>query len=114
MLRLVVLFCLASGAILAAAQGSLAVSDLSLLSQLTSHLVKGDILLGDRGFGCHPLIAWLQQTCGVDFIGRTTRRSDGRRRRRRLGANDANPERLNARKTATRAWSAHAANFAII
>ncbi len=88
MLRLVVLFCLASGAILAAAQGSLAVSDLSLLSQLTSHLVKGDILLGDRGFGCHPLIAWLQQTCGVDFIGRTTRRSDGRRRRRRLGAND--------------------------
>jgi len=88
MLHLVVLFCLASGAILAVAQGSLAVSELSLLSQLTSHLVKDEILLGDRGFGCYPLIAWLQQTCGVDFIGRTTRRIDGRRRRRRLGAND--------------------------
>jgi len=88
MLHLVVLFCLASGAILAVAQGSLAVSELSLLSQLTSHLVKDEILLGDRGFGCYPLIAWLQQTCGVDFIGRTTRRLDGRRRRRRLGAND--------------------------
>ena len=88
MLRFVVLFCLASGAILAVAQGSLVVSELSLLSQLTSHLVKDEILLGDRGFGCYPLIAWLQQTCGVDFIGRTTRRIDGRRRRRRLGAND--------------------------
>ena len=88
MMRLVVLFSLLSGAILAAAQGSLAVSELSLLSQLTGHLVKGDILLGDRGFGGYPLIALLQQTLGVDFIGRTTRRIDGRRGRRRLGHND--------------------------
>ena len=87
MMRLVVLFSLWSGAILAAAQGSLLVSELALLGQLSSQLAKGDILLGDRGFGCYPLLAFLQ-TLGVDFIGRTTRRIDGRRRLRRLGRND--------------------------
>jgi hypothetical protein len=88
MMRFVVLFSLLSGSILAAAQGSLAVSELSLLAQLTDHLAKGDILIGDRGFGCYPVIAWLQSTLGVDFIGRTTRRIDGRCRLQRLGRND--------------------------
>ncbi len=88
MMRFVVFFSLLSGAILAAAQGSLAVSELSLLAQLTGQLVKDDILVGDRGFGCYPLIALLRHTLGVDFIGRTTRRIDGRRRRGRLGRND--------------------------
>lgn len=88
MMRFVVLFSLLSGAILAAAQGSLAVSELALLAQLSCHLAKGDILIGDRGFGCYPVIALLHQTLGVDFIGRTTRRIDGRRRLRRLGRND--------------------------
>ena len=88
MMRLVVLFSLLSGAILAAAQGSLAVSELSLLAQLARSLAKGDILIGDRGFGCYPVIALLQQSLGVDFIGRTTRRIDGRRRLQRLGPND--------------------------
>jgi Transposase DDE domain len=88
MMRFVVLFSLLSGAILAAAQDSLAVSELSLLAQLTRQLAKGDILIGDRGFGCYPVIALLQHTLGVDFIGRTTRRIDGRRRLRRLGRND--------------------------
>jgi hypothetical protein len=88
MLRFVVVFSLLSGAILAAAQGSLAVSELSLLAQLSRQLVKGDILIGDRGFGCFPVLALLQHTWGVDFIGRTTRRIDGRRRRQRLGHND--------------------------
>jgi hypothetical protein len=88
MLRLVVLFSLLSGAILAVAQGGWASSELSLLAQLSARLAQGDILIGDRGFGYYPVIAWLQQTCGVDFIGRTTRRIDARRRRRRLGPND--------------------------
>jgi len=88
MMRLVVLFSLLSGAILAVAQGSLAVSELSLLTQLSNYLAQGDILIGDRGFGCYPLIALLQHTLGIDFIGRTTRRIDGRRRRQRLGHND--------------------------
>jgi hypothetical protein len=55
---------------------------------LTSQLAKGDLLIGDRGFGCYPVIALLQHTLDVDFIGRTTRRIDGRRRLRRLGRND--------------------------
>lgn len=88
MMRLVVFFSLLSGAILAAAHGSLAISELSLLAQLASQLARGDILIGDRGFGCYPVIALLQHALGVDFIGRTTRRIDGRRRLRRLGRND--------------------------
>lgn len=88
MMRFVLFFSLLSGAILAIAEGSLAVAELSLLAQLSSHLTKGDILLGDRGFGCYPVIAWLQHTLGVDFIGRTRRKIDGRRRLKRLGRND--------------------------
>lgn len=88
MMRFVVFYSLLSGAILAVAQGSLAVSELALLSQLAGQLVPTDILIGDRGFGYYPVIALLQQTWGVDFIGRTTRRIDGRRRRKRLGPND--------------------------
>jgi hypothetical protein len=87
MMRFVVLFSLWSGAILTVAQGSLEVSELSLFAQLTSFLARGDILIADRGFGCYPVITWLQQL-GVDFIGRTTRRIDGRRRLKRLGSND--------------------------
>jgi len=88
MMRFVVFFSLLSGAILATAQGSLGVSELALLGQLASQLTKGDILIGDRGFGCYPAIALLQQAFGVDFIGRTTRKVDGRRRIKRLGRND--------------------------
>ena len=88
MMRLVVLFSLLSGAIFAVAQGSLGVSELSLLRSLTRHLVSGDIFLGDRGFGNYPLIALLQYVLGVDFIGRTTRQTDGRRRLKRLARND--------------------------
>jgi hypothetical protein len=86
-LRLVVLFSWLSGAIIAVAQGTLNASELGLLHCLAAHLKPGDILLGDRGFGSFPVIAWLQ-SLGVDFLGRTTRRVDGRRRLRRLGRND--------------------------
>jgi Transposase DDE domain len=88
MLRIVVLFSVLSGALAAVASGSLASSELALLSSLSHQLSRGDILLGDRGFGCYPLIAWVQFSLGVDFIGRTTRRVDGRRRLRRLARND--------------------------
>src|SRR3954468_19359737 len=88
MMRIVVFFSLLSGAIFAVAQGSLAVSELSLFDSLLSQLSTGDILLGDRGFGYYPSIALLKYTLGVDFIGRTTRRFDGRRRLKRLAPND--------------------------
>ena len=86
-LRFVVLFSWLSGAILAAAQGALNISELALLHSLAAQLAPEDILLGDRGFGSYPVIAWLR-SLGVDFLGRTTRRVDGRRRLRRLGRND--------------------------
>jgi len=88
MLRIVVLFSLLSGAITAVATGSLGVSELSLFGSLMSQLARGDILLGDRGFGSYPVLALLQHLLGVDFIGRTTRRVDGRRRLKRLAHND--------------------------
>jgi hypothetical protein len=87
-LRLVVLFSLLSGTLLAVAQGSLLVSELALFHSLAAHLVAGDIVVGDRGFGSFPVIAWLKAVRQVDFLGRTTRRIDGRRRLRRLGPND--------------------------
>ena len=88
MLRIVVLFSLLSGAISALAQGSLGVSELALFASLSSQLARGDILLGDRGFGCFPVLALLQHSLGVDFIGRTTRRIDGRGRSKRLAKGD--------------------------
>lgn len=88
MMRLVVLFSLVSGALVALAQGSLALSELSLLTGLAGQLAKGDILLGDSYFGCYPVIALLQHSWGVDVISRPKRKTDGRRRLRRLGPND--------------------------
>jgi putative transposase len=88
MMRFVVLFSLVSGAILTVAQGSLLVSELALLTQVAGQLNKADILVGDRGFGCYPVLAWLHHMHSVDFIGRTTRAIDGRRRLQRLGRND--------------------------
>jgi len=87
LLRLVVLFSLASGAVLALAQGSLRHSELALGATLFAGLAKGDIVIGDRGFGSYVVVALLQGV-GVDFVGRTTRRLDGRRRTRRLGPGD--------------------------
>ena len=88
MMRIVALFSLLSGAIPAVAQGNLGVSELALFGSLMSQLATGDILVGDRGFGSYPVIALLQHSLGVDFIGRTTRRIDGRRRLKRLAKND--------------------------
>lgn len=88
MMRIVVLWSLVSAAVCALAQGGLAISELSLLTLLTSHLAKGDIFLGDRGFGNYALISLLQHTLGVDFVGRPMRKIDGRRRVKRLGKND--------------------------
>ena len=88
MMRVVVLFSLLSGAILAVAHGSLAASELSLFASLAGQWHAGDILVGDRGFGSYPVIAWRKHHLIVDFIGRTTRRVDGRKRLKCLGVND--------------------------
>ncbi len=89
MLRAVVLCSLLSGAILSLAVGSLHVAELPMLYSLFSQLVPNDILVGDRGFGNFVMLALLRHfKPDVDFIGRSRRRIDGRRRLQRLGAND--------------------------
>ena len=88
-LRLVVFFSLLSGAILSLVTGDMRTAELPMLNQLLSQLAQGDILLGDRGYGNFVLLALLQQLQGgVDFIGRSARKADGRRRLNRLGKND--------------------------
>lgn len=89
MLRIVVLGSLLSGAVLSVATGTLRAAELPLLYGLFNQLVAGDILVGDQGFGNGVLLALLQHLKpGVDFIGRSARRVDGRRHRQRLGKND--------------------------
>jgi hypothetical protein len=89
LLRLVVLFSLASGAILSLASGNLHTAELPLFSRLLDQLVPGDILLADRGFANFILLALLQKlNRGIDFIGRSVRHVDGRRRLKRLGPQD--------------------------
>ena len=87
LLRIVGLFSLASAAVLAVACGSLHQSELALFTTLLGQLAKGDIVVGDRLFGSYVMVALLQGH-HVDFVGRTTRRIDGRRRTKRLGKND--------------------------
>jgi len=88
-LRLVVLFSLLSGAVLSVATGNLHMAELPLFSRLFDQLLAGDILLADRGFGNFILLALLQKlNRGVDFIGRSVRHVDGRRRLKRLGRQD--------------------------
>lgn len=86
-MRVVALFSLLSGAIVAAACGSHQVSELRLLYGLLAQLSKGDIVIADRGFGNYSMLALLLSR-HVDLIARSSRKIDGRRRRKRLGKHD--------------------------
>jgi hypothetical protein len=89
MLRVMVLFSLLSGAILNLASGDLHTAELPMLYQMFSLLAPNDILIADRGFGNFVLLALLGHfKPGVDFIGRSARQADGRRRLKRLGPKD--------------------------
>ena len=88
-LKLVVLFCLTSGALLARATGTLWQSEARLLHCLLATLQRGDIVLGDRGFGNFVILALLAGV-GADLLARVlthSRRVDFRRGRR-LGRGD--------------------------
>ena len=87
-LRLVVLFSLVTGALLAYAQGALPYSEMALFRMLLEELLRGDLLLGDRYYGNFWVIITLQQR-GVDVLLRVaaSRKSDFRRGKR-LGKND--------------------------
>lgn len=89
MLRVVVLFSLLSGAILSVVTGDLCTAELPMLNAMLARLVAGDILLADRAFGNFVLLALLQSLKrNIDFIGRSARGVDGRRRLKRLGKGD--------------------------
>ena len=86
-MRVVALFSLVSGAILAAACGSQHASEFRLFYDLLEQLAKADIVIADRGFGNYPVLALLLSR-GIDLIARSSRKIDGRCRRKRLGKND--------------------------
>jgi Transposase DDE domain len=88
-LKVVVIFCLASGALLARATGSLWDSEARLLRRLLDTLQKDDVVLGDRGFGNY-VIATLLVGRGVDLLARvpTNARHVDFRQGRRLGSHD--------------------------
>jgi len=71
-MRVVVLFCLASGAILARLTGNKRASESRLFHQLMSTLKAGDIVIADQGFGNYIMVSLLLQL-GVDFIARSDR-----------------------------------------
>jgi len=87
-LKLVVLFSLASGALLDVVMGNLRQHDLRLFHRLWECLKAGDILLGDRAYGDYVTLAGLPRQ-GVDVVARLhQRRKVDFRKARRLGHHD--------------------------
>lgn len=88
-MKLAVLFSLASGALLDVVMGNLHSHDLRLLRQLWECLKAGDILLGDRAYGDYVTLAGLPQQ-GVDVVARLhqARQVDFRKASQQLGAHD--------------------------
>ena len=87
-LKLVVLFSLASGALLDVVMGNLHQHDLRLFRQLWECLKAGDILLADRAYGDYVTLAGLPRQ-GVDVVARLHQaRQVDFRKARRLGHND--------------------------
>jgi len=87
-MKLAVLFSLASGSILRVVTGQLRWHDLRLMRQLWDELKSGDILMGDRAYGDYATVAGLKRR-GVDVIARLNqRRKVDFRKARRLGKDD--------------------------
>ena len=107
MMKLVGLFCLASGALLEVVRGTLRVHESQLFRHLWPHLYPGDVLLADRGFCSFFSLSSLQER-GVDCLMRLhQRRRVDFRRGKRLGPEDIvlhwtkpaqRPETLNAQE----------------
>ena len=73
LMKIVVLFSLATGALLARATGNQHVHEVRLCETLRSFFVKGDIFVADRAYGLFSVIAWLQ-SLQVDVIARVPTR----------------------------------------
>jgi hypothetical protein len=83
-MKLVGLFSLASGALLATATGNKHGHESTLFRTLWGKLQKGDIVLADRGFSSYATLAGLQQQRGIDSVMRLhqMRKADFRSGRR--------------------------------
>jgi len=88
-MRLVVMFSLATGAIVRVAYGRLALSERTLFHQMWEALTPGDVALCDRGF-CSYADFWMLQARAVACVMRKNqRRSKGQRLVKRLGKGDS-------------------------
>lgn len=90
-LKILTLFALRSGAVLARATGTLKLSELRLFVSLADHIQPGDVIVGDRAYGLYVLLDWLYQR-GADLVARLNCRSrtvDFRKRIKKLGPGDA-------------------------
>lgn len=89
-MKIVALLCVATGSILTHITGNQSQSELSLAWQLAASLVKGEVLIADRGFCNYSLLALLRGQ-GVDLIARvpTTIRKIDFRQGKKLGHQDA-------------------------
>jgi len=88
-MRLTVMFCLATGVVLDVAKAALTVSERALFRDLWDGLKKGDVVLTDRGFCSYAEMYMLRQR-GVDCVMRKhQRRGKTSLVQKRLAKNDA-------------------------
>ena len=87
-MRAIALFSLASGAIKQIATAACYTAELVMFKPLWSCLKRGDILLGDRAYGCFAILAGLPRQ-GVDVVARLHQgRNLDLRRAKKLGPDD--------------------------
>jgi hypothetical protein len=89
-MKFLALFSLGSGAISHVVTAPWSSHDLRLLNDTWEHLVKGDILLGDRAYASYASLATAPRL-GVDVLARltSTRKVDFKKPHKRLGRQDA-------------------------
>jgi len=90
LLKIVVLFSLATGALLARATGTQYVHEVRICETLRAFFLKGDIILADRAYALFSVVAWLR-SLDVDIIARVStrqRKVDFRRAKKRFRAGE--------------------------
>lgn len=90
LLKIIVLYCLSSGAVLARACSSIRQHELRLFMKLKELFKPKDIVVGDRAYGSYVIAAWLKER-QCDLVARLSelgRKVDYRQAKRRLGNQD--------------------------
>jgi hypothetical protein len=88
MMRLVVLFSLATGTVVQTVTGTFIQSELNLFRSIMNQLPSGSILLGDRGWSDYVTAAVLQASNVFVVMRQNVKRPKDFRKGRRLGPND--------------------------